>query len=68
MNYAKQMDLKEKIVLDNFQRILKEQSVSVFPICGSPLEKNYRNKIEFSFGKYITGKSEEKNILSNWSL
>ncbi|NOZ43888.1 MAG: hypothetical protein GXP45_01865 [bacterium] len=54
MSYAKQLELKEKIVLENFQRILHTQNVDIYPIIASPLQKGYRNKIEFSFGKYIT--------------
>jgi len=53
MSYAKQLELKEKIVLENFQNILKTGPTEALSIIGSPLEKNYRNKIEFSFWKYL---------------
>ena len=53
MSYEKQLELKEKIVLENYQRILKDSNTKVFPIIWSRLDKGYRNKIEFSFGKYL---------------
>jgi len=53
MSYAKQLQLKENIVKESFKRITESQAVEILPIVPSVLEKNYRNKIEFSFGKYI---------------
>ena len=55
LSYANQLKLKEDIVNDAFTKIKKKiPDLSISPIIGSPNEKNYRNKIEFSFGKYIT--------------
>jgi len=68
MSYEKQLKLKDNIVQESFQRLAKVQEFSHLPIVGSALEKNYRNKIEFSFGKYITWKLESKKTLSDRSL
>lgn len=78
LSYATQLKLKQDIVADSFKK-LKMPDLNILPIVGSPLEKWYRNKIEFSFWKYITnvetlkGGNVEKwekqlNVLSNWSL
>lgn len=52
MNYESQLSLKEEIVKDAFWKLSKKQDVQILPIIGSPLEENYRNKIEFSFWVY----------------
>lgn len=55
LSYTNQLKLKEDIVNDAFTKIKKKlPDLHVLSIIGSPQEKNYRNKIEFSFGKYIT--------------
>jgi tRNA/tmRNA/rRNA uracil-C5-methylase (TrmA/RlmC/RlmD family) len=55
LSYGNQLKLKEDIVSDAFTKIKKKlPDLQVLSIIGSPQEKNYRNKIEFSFGKYIT--------------
>ena len=53
LSYPTQLKLKQDIVLDSFKK-LAAYPIEILPIIGSPLEKWYRNKIEFSFGKYIT--------------
>lgn len=59
LSYSNQLKLKEDIVNDAFTKIKKKlPELEVLSIIGSPEEKNYRNKIEFSFGKYITGNNE----------
>jgi len=94
LNYATQLKLKEDIVLEAFEKLNKKKSFAkdyglktkdwfeFLPILGSPQEKWYRNKIEFSFGKYITNKVESTkyqvqrhstfdlgpSTLSDWSL
>ena len=47
------MGLKGQIVADAFRGIDGMESVEVFPMLPSPLQFQYRNKIEFSFGKYL---------------
>jgi len=55
LSYKNQLKLKEDIVNDAFTKIKKQlPDLQILPIIGSPQEKKYRNKIEFSFGKYIT--------------
>ncbi|HBB04380.1 TPA: hypothetical protein DCZ39_05830 [Patescibacteria group bacterium] len=55
LSYGNQLKLKEDIVNDAFTKIKRKlPDLQVLTIIGSPQEKNYRNKIEFSFGKYIT--------------
>lgn len=55
LSYTNQLKLKEDIVNDAFTKIKKKlPELHVLSIIWSPQEKNYRNKIEFSFGKYIT--------------
>ncbi len=74
LKYENQLKLKENIVLDSFKKILDKQKVQVFPILHSPLEKNYRNKIEFSFWKFLQRwrvSDEWKNIpeiQKHWNL
>ncbi len=60
LSYKNQLKLKEDIVKDSFNKLQKNNEIEILPIIGSPLEKNYRNKIEFSFGKYITKNRESK--------
>ncbi len=57
LSYPTQLKLKQDIVLDSFKK-LSAYPIEIRSIIGSPLEKWYRNKIEFSFGKYITNSSE----------
>ncbi len=60
LSYANQLKLKEDIVNDAFTKIKKKlPKLEVLSIIGSPEEKNYRNKIEFSFGKYITKRQKD---------
>lgn len=55
LSYANQLKLKEDIVNDAFTKLKKKlPELQILSIIGSPQEKFYRNKIEFSFGKYIT--------------
>jgi 23S rRNA (uracil1939-C5)-methyltransferase len=70
LSYQNQLQLKEDIVKDAFNKLKKTNEIEILPIIGSPLEKNYRNKIEFSFGKYITRNRETKETetLSNRSV
>lgn len=55
LSYAKQLELKAHLVDDSFRSVsyLLEQT-PLDAIIPSPLTYQYRNKIEFSFGKYIT--------------
>jgi len=82
LSYKNQLKLKEDIVNDAFTKIKRKlPDLHVLSIIWSPQERNYRNKIEFSFGKYITntlkdgkvepleeGKKKEVTVLSDWSV
>ncbi len=63
--YPQQLELKQDIVADAFTKIAKTQNFEMLPIVGSPLQIGYRNKIEFSFGVYISQKDE---VHANWQL
>lgn len=52
MNYTKQLELKQSIVQEAFTKI--NDDFEFLDIVPSPSEKAYRNKIEFSFGVYIS--------------
>lgn len=61
MSYETQLKLKNDIVLDAFKKIMEENpNIQYDEIIWSPIQKNYRNKIEFSFGKYISDKEDVK--------
>ena len=55
LSYSKQLELKVHLVHDSFRGVsyLLEKN-PLQEIIPSPLIYHYRNKIEFSFGKYIT--------------
>ncbi len=63
--YPQQLELKQDIVADAFTKIAKNQNFEMLPIVASPLQTGYRNKIEFSFGVYISQKDE---VHANWQL
>lgn len=52
MTYESQLKLKEAIIKDAFSKLSKTHEIEFLPIVASPLDKGYRNKIEFSFGVY----------------
>lgn len=56
MSYAKQLGLKQSIVQEAFAKI--KTDFEFLDIVPSPLEKAYRNKIEFSFGVYISAQDD----------
>ncbi len=69
MSYPNQLNLKQQIIEDAFTKIKKlVPELAILSIIWSPQEKNYRNKIEFSFGKYVIKKEEKLEFLSNRSL
>ena len=56
ISYPKQLELKQQIIEDCFRKI--EDRPATLPIVPSPAKKGYRNKIEFSFGVYISAADE----------
>lgn len=67
MDYDSQLALKKQIVEDSFRHSINK-NINILNPLGSPDIFGYRNKIEYSFGKYITGKKEEQKRLSEWSM
>ena len=65
MRYSKQLEYKQKEVLDNLERIGNIEPVKILPIKKSKKEYFYRNKLEFSFSnsKWLTkSEIESKDI------
>lgn len=55
LTYEKQLMLKQQIVVDSFRHIRDiVDAVGLKPFVPAPEVFDYRNKIEYSFGKYIT--------------
>lgn len=67
MDYDSQLLLKKQIVEDSF-RHNKNKNIHILDPLGSPEIFGYRNKIEYSFGKYITWRWDELQRHSEWSL
>lgn len=61
--YAKQLEIKEKQIIEAFHWLRNETKETFwYPIIRSPDSEHYRNKVEFSWGKYISereGKYDE---------
>lgn len=53
MSYDKQLQAKQDLVKDCMRKF---DDMDIRPIIPSPLQTGYRNKIEFSFGKYISAR------------
>lgn len=57
IEYSKQLEIKEEQVKDALRVVRDKLSGAVFhPIVASPEIYGYRNKVEFSWGKYISAK------------
>lgn len=67
MSYEKQLELKHEIIKDWFSKIIKKiDNLEIPNIIWSPIQKWYRNKIEFSFGVYISQKEWIDNRQNLW--
>jgi 23S rRNA (uracil1939-C5)-methyltransferase len=55
MSYGKQLEAKQDLVRDCMRKF---DAIDIRPIIPSPLQTGYRNKIEFSFGKYISARED----------
>ena len=67
MNYESQLQLKHDIIKDAFWKLLKKQEIWFPPVIGSPLQKGYRNKIEFSFGVYKQLDDSFRKAKKSWN-
>ncbi len=62
--YQTQLELKQNIIEEAFSKLEKKWEIQ--PIIWSPSEKQYRNKIEFSFWPYISAKEELDQRKNLW--
>jgi 23S rRNA (uracil1939-C5)-methyltransferase len=60
--YEKQLAYKEQEVTENLKRIGKIDLPEVMPIVGAPHDKQYRNKLEFTFSnkRFLTEKDQQE--------
>jgi tRNA/tmRNA/rRNA uracil-C5-methylase (TrmA/RlmC/RlmD family) len=59
IDYNEQLKIKQTQIEESFFHVQKIQSeINFLPIIPAPDQFGYRNKIEFSFGKYISHKEE----------
>ncbi len=64
--YESQLEIKQKQIEESFFHIRKYQEhINFLPIIAAPEIYGYRNKIEFSFGKYISHREE---IFQNFNV
>lgn len=64
LSYERQLDYKQKQVVDTLTRIGKVELPEVTPILGSKLTSTYRNKLEFSFSnkRWLTEEEVSKDL------
>ena len=69
LSYPKQLELKTHLVEDSFRWVsYLLDHAPLQEIIASPLFYQYRNKIEFSFGKYITKASNDRKAQGDRSI
>ena len=71
MSYQTQLWIKQQLVEDAFKKLNKNlegkwKKIHILPIIPSPLDKWYRNKIEFSFGVYKQQNPEFRKWIKEW--
>lgn len=65
--YEEQLKIKQSQIEESFFKIKKYQDdINFLPIVPAPEQFGYRNKIEFSFGKYISHKEEVFQEFNVW--
>jgi len=65
--YEEQLKIKENQIIESMFHIKKlQENLSFSPIVPSPLVDKYRNKIEFSFGKFISQKFKKQEHFNVW--
>lgn len=65
LSYKKQLEFKQKYVLDAFTRIGKLEYQNMSPILGNASEYFYRNKLEFSFSNRRWLRKEQMSELDS---
>ena len=59
IDYKEQLNIKQTQIEESFFRIKNlQEDISFLPIVPAPDQFGYRNKIEFSFGKYISHRDD----------
>jgi len=71
MSYQTQLWIKQQLVEDAFKKLNKNleekwKKIQILPIIPSPLDKWYRNKIEFSFWVYKQQNPEFRQWIKEW--
>ncbi len=65
--YENQLEIKENQVKESFFHIKKfQEDINIQSIIPSPIIDWYRNKVEFSFGKYISHKENKQEHFNVW--
>jgi len=65
--YEHQLDIKSGQISESLFHIRKlQENIDISPILSSPLMDGYRNKIEWSFGKFISGKYDRNEHFNVW--
>jgi len=59
INYKEQLKIKQTQIEESMFHLKKyQENINFFPIIPAPEQFGYRNKIEFSFGKYISHRDD----------
>jgi len=59
INYDSQLQIKQTQIEESMFHIKKlQENINFLPIIPAPEQFGYRNKIEFSFGKYISHRDD----------
>lgn len=66
--YEEQLKIKESQVIESFFHTEKTawEKITISPIVPSPLIDSYRNKVEFSYWKYISAKESREEHFNLW--
>lgn len=65
--YEKQLAYKQQEALENLRRIGKVEAAEVLPIIGADTDRQYRNKLEFTFSnkRFLTQEDEREGTQSD---
>lgn len=67
IGYSEQLKIKQTQIEESFFHIQKTQAeINFLPIIPAPEQFGYRNKIEFSFGKYISHRDDIRQEFNVW--
>jgi len=65
--YSEQLKIKAGQIEESLFHIRKlQENIEISPIVPSPMVDGYRNKIEWSFGKFISGKHNRNEHFNVW--